>query len=44
MLPHAAVQATRTRRIGVMATEATVLEKPFHLRQLVTEIDRVLAA
>ena len=32
------------REARQMATEATVLEKPFHLRQLVTEIDRVLAA
>jgi hypothetical protein len=32
------------REAKAMSNEATVLEKPFHLRQLVNEIDRFLAA
>jgi two-component system, cell cycle response regulator CpdR len=50
MWPHLRVifitgfAAVALREARQMATEATVLEKPFHLRQLVTEIDRVLAA
>ncbi len=50
MWPHIRVifitgfAAVALREAREMATEATVLEKPFHLRQLVSEIDRVLAA
>jgi two-component system cell cycle response regulator CpdR len=36
--------AVALREARQMTTEATVLEKPFHLRQLVSEIERVLAA
>jgi len=50
MWPHLRVifitgfAAVALREAREMATEATVLEKPFHLRQLVREIERVLAA
>jgi two-component system, cell cycle response regulator CpdR len=36
--------AVALREAQSMAREATVLAKPFHLRQLVDEIDRFLAA
>lgn len=36
--------AVALREADSMAPHATVLEKPFHLRQLVTEIERFLAA
>jgi len=36
--------AVALREADAMAPHATVLEKPFHLRQLVTEIERFLAA
>ena len=50
MWPHLRVifitgfAAVALREARQMTTEATVLEKPFHLRQLVSEIERVLAA
>jgi two-component system, cell cycle response regulator CpdR len=50
MWPHLRVifitgfAAVALREARAMSTEATVLEKPFHLRQLVNEIDRFLAA
>ena len=50
MWPHLRVifitgfAAVALREAKTMAPEATVLEKPFHLRQLVNEIQRFLAA
>jgi two-component system cell cycle response regulator CpdR len=50
MWPHLRVifitgfAAVALREARAMSSEATVLEKPFHLRQLVNEIDRFLAA
>jgi two-component system cell cycle response regulator CpdR len=50
MWPHLRVifitgfAAVALREAKAMSNEATVLEKPFHLRQLVNEIDRFLAA
>jgi two-component system cell cycle response regulator CpdR len=50
MWPHLRVifitgfAAVALREARAMSNEATVLEKPFHLRQLVNEIDRFLAA
>jgi two-component system, cell cycle response regulator CpdR len=50
MWPHLRVifitgfAAVALREAQTMPRETTVLAKPFHLRQLVTEIDRFLAA